>query len=278
MSDAHVLLQPGHVGGLRNSGSGSTSTTGSKGQHVTEPQYVAEVAAMVAPALEAVGITTIVEDAFYDRVYQVDLAVSIHLDGISPACNSGPSIGYPSGSPPGSNKPTADRWRTIWTAALPTGPAWVKWMPDNFTGNLSGYYGYAYTQTTIAELLVELAELSCPAAEDWLLANKHVAAQALCTFVAAELRLAGKWSGSDPLVPAPAPPPPAPPPLYPPPPWGAVDWAQFLAESRTWTETSAGHLHSDPMSWLQVAVTLMRDVYPRIEALEQLLQADDSAV
>jgi hypothetical protein len=41
-------------------------------------------------------------------------------------------------------------------------------MPDNFTSNLRGYYGYAWTRTSIAELVIEFGEITCPEQNEWI--------------------------------------------------------------------------------------------------------------
>lgn len=166
--DAQILIQAGHEGGKRNGG-GSTDPRNAKPTHGTPGTFTPEremtpIVANVATAeLRAGGFTVIREDAFYDKFYAVDLAVSLHFDGSSPSCASGASIGYPIGVPPGSNKPTADAWREIYSQYWP-----FKWMGDNFTGNLSGYYGYTFTSTSIAEILIEFGEITCKVQDDWL--------------------------------------------------------------------------------------------------------------
>jgi hypothetical protein len=41
-------------------------------------------------------------------------------------------------------------------------------MKDNFTKNLSGYYGYRRMSTEIAEMLIEFGEITCPEQDAWL--------------------------------------------------------------------------------------------------------------
>lgn len=154
-----VLIQAGHEGGKRNSGKGSTTSIGTKGEMERTPK----VANKAAEVLKANGFTVHRENAFYDKVYDCKLAISIHFDGSSKPCASGASMGYPHPSAAPSNKVVADQWRKIYSEFWP-----YKWMPDNFTGGLRGYYGYAYTKTSVAELLLEMGELSCPTQKAWL--------------------------------------------------------------------------------------------------------------
>lgn len=154
-----VVIQAGHEGGRRNAGDGSAVTVGTRGEMDVTPV----VADRAAATLRRAGLEVVREDAFYDRRYDCRLSVSLHFDGSSTPCRSGASIGYPPGSPPGSNRPAADAWRRIYGAVWP-----FRWMPDNFTANLSGYYGYRWTATTVAEILIEFGELTCPDQAAWL--------------------------------------------------------------------------------------------------------------
>jgi len=160
--DADFLIQAGHQGGKRNSGSGSTPSAGTAGEQALTPV----VANLAANLLRDAGYSVIRENAFYNKKYSVKVAVSLHFDGSGTKCASGASIGYPAGSPAGSNKPTADLWRAAYFPHFP-----FKKMRDNFTKNLSGYYGYAYTSTEVAEFLIEFGELTCPEQNEWLRAR-----------------------------------------------------------------------------------------------------------
>lgn len=161
--DAQVLIQAGHEGGVRNSGSGTKPTYGASGIERPENQMTPIVADSAVAWLRHFGVETIKENAFYDKRYEVELAVSLHFDGSGRPCASGASVGYPAGSPPGSNAPTAALWKDIYEQYWP-----YQWMPDNFTSNLSGYYGYGWTSTTVAEMLIEFGEISCPEQDAWL--------------------------------------------------------------------------------------------------------------
>lgn len=168
MSDAQILLQAGHEGTRRNSGGSldprnAAPSFGAAGTERPEREMTPIVADTATNILKDAGFTVIREDAFYNKRYEVDLAVSLHFDGSSPSCQSGASLGYPQGDPIGSNKPTADLWKQIYSQYWP-----FRWMADNFTGNLRGYYGYEFTSTSIAEILIEFGEVSCPEQDEWL--------------------------------------------------------------------------------------------------------------
>ena len=163
MSDAQILLQAGHQNGWRNDGSGRAPTYGAGGIARPEREMTPIVVGAAAQKLRDAGYSVITEDAYFDKVYEVELAVAIHFDGSGTPCASGASIGYPTGSPPGSNRPAADVWRDLYSEFWP-----FKWMNDNFTKNLEFYYGYSRTWTSTAELLIEWGEISCPDQDDWL--------------------------------------------------------------------------------------------------------------
>lgn len=154
-----VLIQAGHEGLVRNGGIASHGTSG-------EVKRTVPLANDVAELLNANGFTVQRENATFDKTYDCKLAVFLHFDGSGTPCASGASIGYPDPSPPPSNKDAANEWKRIYGEIWP-----FKWMPDNFTGGLSGYYGYKYTNTEVAEVLLEMGELTCPEQRAWLDAN-----------------------------------------------------------------------------------------------------------
>lgn len=167
MAEANFLIQAGHEGLYRNQGSGKTPSHGTSGTPKDgdeEYKLTPIVANKVAELLEAVGYTVIREDAFYDRTYSVDVAVSLHFDGSATPCSSGTSLGYPPGTPQGSNKPAATLWKAAYWPYFP-----FRKMEDNFTAALRGFYGYSRTNTTKYEFLIEYGELTCPEQSEWLL-------------------------------------------------------------------------------------------------------------
>jgi len=161
--DADVLLQAGHEGLKRNQGSGSAPSHGAAGIARPEHQMTPVVADAAARVLRAHGVSVVRVPAFYPKLFAVKLGLALHFDGSGNPCSSGASVGYPPGLPLGSNKPTADLWKEIWGQYWP-----FRWMKDNFTRNLSGYYGYRRMTTSIAEMLIEFGEISCPEQDAWL--------------------------------------------------------------------------------------------------------------
>ena len=161
-----IVIQAGHEGGWRNRGrTGKTRTTGTLGVPggPTERHLTPIVADHAAAALSAAGYNVKRVSALYPSKLKAKLSVSIHFDGSTTPCASGASIGYPSGKPAGSNQPAAGSWNALYAKVWP-----FKWMGDNFTRNLRGYYGFGWVSTLDAELVLELGELTCPEQQAWL--------------------------------------------------------------------------------------------------------------
>jgi hypothetical protein len=224
--DATFLIQAGHEGRVRNSGTGKTNsygTSGLPGPDDDEYKLTPVVADEAARLLRAAGHTVIREDAFFDRKYNTKVAVALHFDGTGTPCASGASVGYPEGSPAGSNKATASLWKAAYGKHFP-----FKWMNDNFTAALRGYYGYAWTSTEIAEFLIEFGELTCPEQNEWLVARvkdnylaKMVAHVLDKSVGGTKIPHPGDWKVAPPAPPAP---PATPDPV---PDWVKDEWEDF---------------------------------------------------
>ncbi len=152
MDHADVYIQAGHEGRTR----GSTGASSAYGREIDWTPIVADEATRV---LRAAGYEVIRAPADHYKRSKVDLALSIHFDGSVNPCNTGASIGYDDPT----DKPAADAWKALYDQYFP-----YKWMPDNFTRNLSHYYNYHYTITRDAELLLELGDISCKKQANWL--------------------------------------------------------------------------------------------------------------
>ncbi len=109
--------------------------------------------------LREMGYSVAREPADFDGEFEVKTAIFIHFDGIDKPCTSGASIGYHVDS----SKAGAELWRKMYGAVFP-----FQFKPDNFTRNLSDYYGFRQVQTQDAGLVLELGELTCPAQRAWL--------------------------------------------------------------------------------------------------------------
>jgi len=124
-----------------------------------ERDWTPVVADEATRILRAHGYTVAREPADFDGTFAVKAAIFIHYDGGEPACASGASIGYP----PAQDKRAADIWRAAYQHYFP-----FKWQPDNFTTNLSRYYGFRQVQASNGALVLELGELTCPPQWAWL--------------------------------------------------------------------------------------------------------------
>jgi len=124
-----------------------------------EREYTPVVADEATRILRAHGYTVAREPADFDGTFAVKAAVFIHFDGDEPPCASGASIGYHVPA----DKRAADIWKATYSKYFP-----YKWQPDNFTTNLSRYYGFRQVQATGGALVLELGELTCPQQRAWL--------------------------------------------------------------------------------------------------------------
>jgi hypothetical protein len=152
MSRADVFIQAGHEGR-------TTGTTGAPGPLGNEIDWTPIVANEATRILREAGVTVIRENAFLSGRYDVKVAIFIHFDGSDSPCASGASVGYNDPT----DRPAADEWKQLYSRYWP-----YRWMDDNFTANLRGYYGYRYTNTTDSEFVIELGEISCREQAEWL--------------------------------------------------------------------------------------------------------------
>lgn len=124
-----------------------------------ERQWTPVVADEVARDLRAKGFTVAREPADFDGTFDVKAAVFIHFDGSGTPCSTGASIGY---HDPGS-VPAARAWRALYSHYFP-----YHFMTDNFTTNLSNYYGFRQVHASAGALVIELGEVTCPSERAWL--------------------------------------------------------------------------------------------------------------
>jgi hypothetical protein len=152
VATANVLIQAGHEGRKV----GATGAVGPLGKEIEWTPIVADAA---TERLRDAGFTVLRKSARLVGVDTVKIAIFIHFDGATPACGSKASIGFDDPS----DKPAADAWRALYSEFWPFG-----FQKDNFTKNLSGYYGFKHTSTSDAELVLELGEITCLKQAEWL--------------------------------------------------------------------------------------------------------------
>ena len=139
-----------------------------------ERAWTPVVADEAARKLRELGYSVAREPADFDGEYDVKAAIFIHFDGTEEPCTSGASIGYHTDA----SKPAADLWHSMYGAAFP-----FTFKPDNFTKNLSDYYGFRQVHAQDGALVLELGEMTCPAQLAWLTPRLHWEGDYIAQFV-----------------------------------------------------------------------------------------------
>lgn len=151
---ADVFIQAGHRGRTSGATGASNPRVG-----ISELADIPVITQRATDRLRAAGVTVIHEDASLSEDYYVDLAVFAHFDGaVNPAVQKA-SVGYDDPT----DEPAASDWKAAYGEIWPFG-----FHRDNFTSNLSGYYGYRYTKTTDSEFVIEFGTISNDEAARWL--------------------------------------------------------------------------------------------------------------
>ncbi len=171
---ADVLIQAGHEGR-------TTGYTGAQSPCAKEMDWNRDVADEVTKILREAGVSVARVGATLP-IAKVKLALSIHFDGSTAPCSSGASIGYGNLE----HQALATRWKNLYSTYYP-----FDWMNDNFTDNLSSYYGYKYVFSQKGFLVLELGELTCQKEAIWLRYRLKKIAVLIAYFVAQELDVQG---------------------------------------------------------------------------------------
>jgi hypothetical protein len=174
---ADVLIQAGHQGRPASCAlfPKRPCNLGAPGERAATP-IVADEAAR---RLRAAGLRVVRVPADFLGRYDVRAAIFIHFDGADPACTTGASIGYPPGS-----AAAARAWRAFYAPRFP-----FRFMPDNFTRNLSQYYGYHSVEANPNTLVLELGEITCPAQRAWLSSRYKWLGDQIARFLLERLRM-----------------------------------------------------------------------------------------
>lgn len=151
---------------------------GTQGERAWTPLVADEA----ARKLRDMGYSVAREPADFEGEYEVKAAIFIHFDGNSEPCSSGASIGYHTDA----SKPAADLWRSMYGRVFP-----FTFMPDNFTKNLSDYYGFRQVRAQDGALVIELGEMTCAAQEAWLAPRLQWEGDYIAQFVDKLLNKAG---------------------------------------------------------------------------------------
>jgi len=172
MQPVTVVIQAGHEGR-------KTGNTGSSYRNLKEVKWNIYVANEVAKQLEAWDIRVKRVGANLSPI-EAKIAVAIHFDGSKRICGSGASVGYNNSA----SKAFANRWKKLYKKYFP-----FKWKEDNFTKNLSDYYGFKYIKAK-KFIVLELGEISCNKQTKWLKPRLKKIAHLIAYAIAKELGFA----------------------------------------------------------------------------------------
>lgn len=148
-----VLLQAGHEGR-------TTGNIGSVNGKYKEVDWNILVTKEIEKELKKHDIDVVRVGAKIP-ITNARLAISIHFDGANKPCSTGASIGYDEDHIHA--KKVAQRWKSIYEEYFP-----FKWHRDNFTKNLSDYYGFSRVNSEKGFLVLELGEITCNKQVAWL--------------------------------------------------------------------------------------------------------------
>ncbi|MBV8354218.1 MAG: hypothetical protein JO101_02790 [Candidatus Eremiobacteraeota bacterium] len=173
-----VVIQAGHQGRPASCAlfPQRPCNLGAMGERAATPVVADEA----ARELRAAGFRVARVPADYREHYATRASVFIHFDGADPPCTTGASIGYPQGN--AADAAAARAWRTVYARVFP-----FRFMPDNFTTNLSRYYGFRTVTPNPTNLVLELGELSCPAQRAWLMPRLRRLGHTIADFVRSRL-------------------------------------------------------------------------------------------
>jgi hypothetical protein len=158
-ANGDVLIQAGHEGrpDCDREPQSICRNTGAAG----EIQWTPIVADEATRILTAAGVKVIRRPAFLTGEYHVKDAIFLHFDGSGKPCSSGASLGYPQRA---RSAQAAAEWKALYKKFFP-----FRFEPDNFTPTLAGYYGYKHVRSVSdAAMVIEGAEMTCPAQHAWM--------------------------------------------------------------------------------------------------------------
>lgn len=167
-----VLLQAGHEGR-------SKGNIGSINGKYREVDWNIKVTKLIEAELKREGVDVTRVGASIP-IANTRIAVAVHFDGATTPCSTGASIGYDADHPMVKN--SARRWKRIYGDYFP-----FKWHRDNFTRNLSDYYGFRRVNSEKGFLVLELGEITCDEQVEWLEPRLELIATKVADFILEEL-------------------------------------------------------------------------------------------
>lgn len=177
-----VIVQIGHY--KRTKGA-----TGGQGIYVNEQEMASMIGVGIMQRLKGMKVNDkpikalLIGADDYSRGLNTKIFLSLHTDSApAPGCKVDPSMGYEA-------KDDAKGMHMVGLAlALSLGLDAEKFMKDNYTRNLSGYYAYRAVNASSFKGLLEMSELTCPLAEETLLGNAGAVAENLAVGIQFALR------------------------------------------------------------------------------------------
>lgn len=172
-----VLVQRGHWAPRER---GFETGTGARGEQEVVGVIAARLVNLLAsdPRFAARAIPGAIPADVKTGAYRVDAFLSLHCDGNTNPGRKGWGVGYPDGAV---NKRLADLIAAEIDKFHPS-----RQIRDNYTRNMSGYYGWSRVPTPGPEVLVEHGFSSSPEEKRWMLDNAGLLARAeyvaLCRF------------------------------------------------------------------------------------------------
>lgn len=158
MVKKRILIQAGHIAPREPGFEGGTGT-------IREQEFTRKLRDKLVALLEEDGRFLPIPCAGdIPNGIKVDAALFQHGDGAANSTRRGFCFGYPAGAV---NK----RLATLISGQYMKLPGHPPRGKDNYTGGLSGYYGYSRVDTTGPEVLIESGFLTNPAEQAWLFAN-----------------------------------------------------------------------------------------------------------
>jgi hypothetical protein len=175
--ESEVIIQVGHF--PRTKGK-----TGGQGAYVSEQEVAAYIASLMGEYLSdyKVDFRIIAADNFGNGG-RAKIFIALHTDSTIPenACQLGPSVGYGEAS-------NALGMHLIAFAVASTFDYDVnRFMSDNYTRNLSGYYAYSMIKSSIFEGVIEMGELTCPESEVEMLTRADALAKSMSVAISIAL-------------------------------------------------------------------------------------------
>lgn len=167
-----VLLQAGHEGR-------SKGNIGSINGKYRESEWNTRITKMIEQELKKEGIEVTRVGASIP-VANARIAVAVHFDGAATPCSTGASIGYDREHPLA--KKTAQHWKDRYQPYFP-----FQWHRDNYTKNLSDYYGFNRVHSEKGFLVLELGEITCDEQVAWLEPRLELIATRVADFILEEL-------------------------------------------------------------------------------------------